>query len=56
MYMFCINYICKLVMILWRTVGIQNQPPQNVPHWHVSYFELKTLQAHKKLQPLFNLN
>lgn len=32
--------------------GAQNQPPQNVPLWHVDYFEQKaskTLQAQEKL-------
>ena len=34
---------------------VQNRPAQNVPLWHVNYFELKvikTLQAHEKLLPL----
>lgn len=51
MFFFFTNYTSKLVMIFWKTVRIQNRPPQNLPDWHVSYFELKTaktLQAHKK--------
>lgn len=27
------------------SVEVQNKPPQNVPHWHVDYFELKTNEA-----------
>lgn len=37
------------------TLGVQNRTPQNVPVWHVNYFDLKavkTLQAHKKLSPV----
>ena len=34
---------------------IQSKPPQDVPLWHVNYFELmatETLQAHEKILPL----
>lgn len=37
------------------SVGVQDRPPQNVPLWRGSYFELmaiKTLQGHGKLLPL----
>ena len=27
--------------------GVQGRPHQDVPLWHVGYFELKTIKAHK---------
>lgn len=34
------------------TEGVQNEHPQNVPLWHVNYFELKLIKAQKTQQEL----
>lgn len=39
-------------LALFLDVGIQNEPPQDVPQWYMAYFEKKankTLQVQKKL-------
>ena len=33
--------------------GEQNMPPQNMPLWHVDYFELKAIKAQQTQEELF---
>lgn len=33
--------------------GVQNESPQNVPVWHVNYFEMKIIKTHKAQEEFF---
>lgn len=37
------------------TEGAQNRPRQDVPHWHVDYFEVKAIETLQPKEKLLSL-
>ena len=45
----CIDVFVSLVvnMLMESCEGVKNEPPPNVPLWHVDYFEVKSINTSK---------
>lgn len=48
-YFACFTHLIVFLLI----ERVQNEPHQNVPFWHVGYFELKKIRALKIQEELF---
>ena len=51
--------VLRGIKLSWPTVvaggGVQGMPPQNMRVWHISYFELKTLESGRSKEARFSL-
>ena len=56
--LFILTFTTMIQVACHHTESVQNKSPQNVPLWHVDFFELKaveTMRGQKKLFYFLNL-
>lgn len=52
-YLFSHSVICHLYQYVFE--GVQNMSPQNIPLWHIDYFDLKVLEEQQVQKELSDL-